>query len=556
MKALARLVALCVALAAPAAAAAQPNVVVITTDDQTLASMRHMPQVNALIGDAGVTFTSEITSYPLCCPSRVTQLTGQYSHNHGILHNAGPFGGFVNFDQGNDLPSWLQAAGYRTMHVGRYLNGYGDASGVPAGWSDWHATLGRSAFDYSRWRVNENGTVRAYPGPAAPLEHQTEFLGRRAAELVEAAAPGGRPFYLSLWFSAPHRGGPRDPDDPPIVGSPSPAPRHRDAFAGLAMPRPPSFDEADVRDKPQLVADQPRLSPATVAAIEENWRQEQESLLSVDDAVARLFGALERAGELDDTLILYTSDNGFMHGEHRRAREKVVPYEEAIRTPLLLRGPGVPRGRVDRRLVANVDVAPTILDAAGATAGRTLDGRSLFPLIEDPGLYWGRDVLLENGNGANAVGPYRGLRTRRFKYVRHGATGEYELYDLRSDPHELVNLDGRERYAGVQRELAARLRRLKSCAGRSCWTRPRLRLMVSCRRNGLRVRVGGSERTRVVRADVLAGRRRLASMRRQPLTRTLPPRRLRRGSRALLRVRAELRDGRLMTMDRRLRGCR
>ncbi|HEU0024198.1 MAG TPA: sulfatase [Thermoleophilaceae bacterium] len=568
MRQLITLAATVLALAAlvPAAAAARPNVVVLMTDDQTLASMRYMPQTRSLIGDAGVTFTSEITSYPLCCPSRVTQLTGQYAHNHGILHNAGPFGGFVNFDHGNDLPSWLQRAGYRTMHVGRYLNGYGEASGVPAGWSDWHATVGRSAFNYTAWRVNENGVIGSYPAPAGPPEHQTDFLGRRAAELIDEAAPGERPFYLSLWFSAPHRGGPRDADDPPIVGSPSPAPRHRDAFAGVPMPRPPSFDEASVRDKPQLVADRPRLTPEVEAAIEENWRQEIESLLSVDDAVARVIGTLERSGELQNTVIIYTSDNGFMHGEHRREREKVVPYEESIRTPLLVRGPGIPRGRRDRRLVANVDVAPTILDAADAVPGRTLDGRSLFPLFADATLQWGRDILLENGHGANSVGPYRGIRTTRFKYVRHRTTGEYELYDLRNDPYELTNLDGRARYGGVQARMAARLRRLQRCVGAGCSTRPALRLFVrsrpgagagrrSCLRGEVRVRVGGRDRGRVLRADILAGRRRVARIRRPPLVRSLPRSEVRRGRRTLLRLRAELRDGRLLTLDRRVDGC-
>jgi arylsulfatase A-like enzyme len=559
--------ALLAALPAGAAAQERPNIVVLMTDDQTLASMRYMPQTNRLIGGSGVTFDHSITSFPLCCPSRVTQLTGQYAHNHGILHNAGPFGGFAAFDHRNVLPGWLQQVGYRTMHVGRYLNGYEDDSGIPQGWSDWHAAVGRSAFDYESWRMNENGEIVGYPRPGGPPEYETDFFGRRASELIEDAAPGERPFYLSLWFTAPHRGAPRDPDDSPLVGSPSPAPRYRDAFAGVRMPRPPSFNEADVRDKPQLVSDRRRFTPEMAAAIQENWQQENESLLSVDDAVARVIGTLERTGELDRTLILYMSDNGFMHGEHRRETEKVLPYEEAIRTPLLVRGPGVPRGRRDHRLVSNVDVAATVLDAADAPPGRALDGRSLLPLLADPTLQWGRDILLENGNGANTVGPYRGIRTSRFKYVRHLATGEYELYDLAKDPYELRNLDGREGYWSVERELAARLRRLGRCAGAGCSTRPALRLFVrarpakgaghrSCVRGSVRVRVGGPESPHVVRTDLLSGRRRLARIRRAPFRDSLPRRELRAGRAARLRAKVVLRDGRLVTLDRRVRACR
>jgi N-acetylglucosamine-6-sulfatase len=556
--------AVALALAAWAApATAQPNVVVLMTDDQTQASMRYMTRTNLLLGDEGTTFEQAFATFPLCCPSRVTQLTGQYAHNHGVLHNSGPFGGYATFEHTNSMPAWLREGGYRTMHVGRYLNGYEEDSGVPSGWTDWHGLVGRNAFDYSSWRINENGDIRSYPGERRPQEYQTDFLARRAVDLIERAAPAERPFFLSLWFVAPHRGVPRDPDDLPGVSSPSPAPRHRDAFAAAALPRPPSFDEASVYDKPQVVADRPRLAPEVEASIEESWRQELESLLAVDEAVAEVVGALERSGELDDTLVVFTSDNGYMHGEHRRASGKVLPYEESIRVPLLMRGPGVPRGRLDRRLVANIDLAPTILDAAGVLPYRPQDGRSLLELLADPGLEWGRDVLIENGKGANTVPMYRGIRTPRFMYVEHRTTGEYELYDLHRDPHELTSLDGRERVELVQRDLAQRLRRLVHCVGAGCSTRPRVRALVRqttvaggrCPRK-LRVRVSGPERAAVVRADVHVGRRRLVSVREPPFPRWLGLRRPALPRAGLLRVRVTMRDGRLVTLDRRLPPCR
>jgi arylsulfatase A-like enzyme len=555
--------AVAVALMLAPGALARPNVVVLMTDDQTAASQRYMTRTNQLLGREGTTFTQAISSFPLCCPSRTTSLTGQYAHNHGVLHNAGPFGGFASFEQSNTLPVWLQAAGYRTTQIGRYLNGYEAAAGIPPGWSDWQVAPHSAAFNYRFWKVNENGTLRSHPSPQQPGEYQTDFFARRAVESIERSAPGDQPFYLSVWFPAPHRGGPRDADDPVGLGTPSPAPRHRDLFAGVPMLRPPSFDEARMGDKPQVVADRPRFTPERAAAVEENWRQELETLMAVDEGVDRIVDALRRTGELDNTLIVYLSDNGFMHGEHRALAEKVLPYEESIRVPLLLRGPGVPGGRVDTRLVANVDVPATILDATGVAPGRTQDGVSLLDLLADAGAELGRGILVENGNGANGIPRYRGIRTDRYLYVEHKTTGEQELYDLRRDPYELQSLDERERYDPVRADLRAKLARLAGCAGRGCHTHPHVRLLLRshgrplgrCLRDDLRVRVAGQDRAKVVRADVLLGDTRVATLRRQPLLTTIRAQRLRRGT--ALRVRAELRDGRLLTLDDdSLRACR
>jgi N-acetylglucosamine-6-sulfatase len=545
------------------------------TDDQTAASLPTMHHLNAQLAGEGTRFDQAIASFPLCCPARATHLTGQYAHNHGVLHNNPPFGGFVALDHANTLPVWLQNAGYRTMHVGRYLNGYEARHGIPTGWTDWHASPHSAAFNYATWKVNENGVLRNYPSADHPGEHQTDFTTRRAVELIDAAAPGDRPFLLSLWYVAPHRGGPRDPDDPPRPGTPSPAPRHRDAHAGASMPRNPNFNERNMYDKPQVVADRPRLSPELAAGVEENWRQELEALMGVDEGVAQIVEALRRTGELENTLIVFMSDNGFMHGEHRALAEKVLPYEESIHIPLVMRGPGVPRGRVDRRLVGNLDVTATILDAADATPGRVLDGRSLLELLDDPGAEWGRDILIENGNGANGVPTYRGIRTYRFLYVEHRTTGEYELYDLAVDPYQLRSLDGHERYAKVQRDLASRLRELTACVGLDCLARPHLTLMVrsagrpvrGCFSKDLRVQVRGSKRARLVYADVRVGRRLVERLLSIPTARgrgsgptllsgEVRREQIRRRGRFRLRVLAETEDGRKLTLDRVLRRCR
>jgi N-acetylglucosamine-6-sulfatase len=535
------------------------------TDDQTAASLRYMPNVNRLLVREGTLFQNSVASFPLCCPSRSTHLTGQYAHNHQVLHNAGPFGGFSRLDHANTLPVWLQAAGYRTMHVGRYLNGYEYSDGVPPGWSDWYGAPHSHAFNYTSWRVNENGSLVSHPDAAHPGEYETDFFGRRAGELIEQASPGDRPFYLQLWFVAPHRGSPRDPDDPAAVGTPSPKPSHRDQFDGVPFPRTPNFDEAHIGDKPQVVADRPRLDPETEAAIAENWRQELESLQSVDEAVARVVDTLARTGELANTLIVFTSDNGFMHGEHRAKAEKVLLYEESVRVPLVMRGPGIPRHWRDPRPVANIDVVPTIVDATGATARRKPDGRSLFPLLADRSAWWGRDILLENGNGANNVPPYRGIRTTRFVYAEHLTTGETELYDLERDPYELSNLVDDARYDPVRRDLASRLKTLKRCAGRGCQKHPALRLEVSsagrqlrdgaCPRSDLDLRIAGRDRRRVSVAVTFIGGRRVARASSEPDAQRIRKPRVRPGRRYRLRVRADLRDGRRLTLDRRLRGC-
>jgi len=296
--------------------------------------------------------------------------------------------------------------------------------------------------------------------------------------------------------------------------------------------------------------------------------------MAVDEGVAQIVEALRRNGRLENTLIVFLSDNGFMHGEHRALAEKVLPYEESIRVPLVLRGPGVPRARIDRRLVANVDVTSTILDATDVLPGRIQDGRSLLELLTDPGAEWGRDILIENGRGANGVPTYRGIRNYRFLYVEHRTTGETELYDLEKDPYELQSLDGHQKYARVQHDLHLRLNSLVHCIGVDCLARPHLSLSVrsggrkvtGCFTKDLRVQLRGSKRSRLLHADVMIGRRRVERLLNIPtargerggpvtLTGVVKREQIRRTGRFRLRVLAETIDGRKLTLDRTLRRC-
>jgi N-acetylglucosamine-6-sulfatase len=437
--------------------------------------------------------------------------------------------------------------------VGKFLNGYGrdNPLEIPPGWSEWYGSVDPSTYSYVGYTLNENGVLHTYD------EYSTDLYSARASDLIARLAPSRRPFFLSVAFLAPHSGGPRDPDDPGNPATPSPAPRHRDVFAAEPLPRPPSFNELDVSDKPASIQSRPLLRPARIVGLQENYQQRLESLLAVDEGVARIVSALRSSGELGRTLILFTSDNGFFHGEHRVPAGKVLVYEPSIRVPLILRGPGVPEDEHRGQPVTNADLAPTILDAAGARAGRIEDGRSLFPLLRDRGLQWGRDLFIEGGDGSRA--PFDALRTYRYLYVEY-ATGERELYDLRTDPYQLQSLHANPLYAPLVHRLSLRLAALRGCRGRACRARPHLGVRVRpehrCALRVLRARVVGGGRSHVERAGFYVKRRRVASDRSAPFFRRVPLRRVRRGHPFRLRVKLVTDDGRILTVDRRSRRCR
>jgi arylsulfatase A-like enzyme len=461
--------------AAPAAAAGEtPNVVVIMTDDQTAESMRVMQQTRALLGDEGVTFANSFVNLPLCCPSRATFLTGLYAHNHHVTTNAWPNGGFYKFEGSfgdANLATALQGAGYHTVLVGKHLNEYGarepDPALVPPGWSEWYATLEPNPDTYD-YRLNENGATVTYGD--APGDYKTDVLTAKALDVIDRQAAGAQPLFLWLSYTAPHGGGPDPSPQPPFDCDPGtqPAPRHATAFDTEPLPRPPNFNEADVSDKPPSIQNSPLLDAAQIQTLEGRYRCALEALLAVDEGVSSVTAALEAQGQLDNTLIIFTSDNGFYNGEHRDAEGKGTHYDPATRVPLLIRGPGVPAGVTSDELVVNADLAPTILDAAGVVPAVAPDGLSLLSLF-DPGLGWKRDeVLLENRS-------YAGVHDERYVYVEHDSgedAGSIELYDLSTDPYELENVHGDPAYTEVEEALATRLAALRDCAGATCSPAP------------------------------------------------------------------------------------
>ncbi len=451
----------------------RPNIIFILTDDLDATSIREMPRLTTLLVDRGISFAGFFVTTSLCCPSRSSILRGQYVHNHQVLTNRAPSGGFERFHalghEDSTVAVWLKATGYRTALMGKYLNGYpgsADPAYVPPGWDEWDSPVKGKPYGNFDYVMNENGRLVEYRH--RPEDYLTDVLSRKAAEFIRTSAKGSGPFFLYLATYAPH-------------APATPAPRHVGAFADAAAPRSPSFNEADITDKPDWVRTRPSLTAQQIAQIDEHYRQRLRSLLAVDEMVADLINVLRETGRLEQTYIFFTSDNGYHMGEHRLMPGKNTAYEEDIRVPLIVRGPGVTAGRTVEHLAMNIDFAPTFAALAGAALPSFVDGRSLVPLLgptPPPLSQWRQAFVTEHfvdagertggqprrrGGGAPA---FYGLRTRDAKYVEY-ATGERELYDLRTDPYELRNLAATAPQDLLSR-LAARLADLKRCRGQTC----------------------------------------------------------------------------------------
>jgi N-acetylglucosamine-6-sulfatase len=448
----------------------RPNVILILTDDldaQLLEEhMEDYPNLRELAAE-GTTFENAFVTDPLCCPSRATILRGQYAHNHEIVGNTWPRGGSQKFRVlglgESTIATWLQDGGYRTVLVGKYMNGY-YGTRVPVGWDDWYAIAG----DYLSTRLNENGRVNYYD---PERHHLDDVLAEKAASYIRRTADDDSPFFMWLGTSAPH-------------APATPAARHEGAFPKARLPRTPSFDEKDVSDKPDWVRNNPTLDQKQIAPMEDLYRDRLESMLAVDEMVGRLVNVLRKSGEW-------------------------TAYEEDIRVPLIVRGPGVPEGRTLPHLVLNNDLAPTFADLAGAKTPSFVDGRSLEPLLSTeptPEEEWRRAFLVEaaasEGRGPpsplvdeGSVKPlltgdplpegwrraaqsgvwsrvnwgrpgFEALRTEEHLYVEYG-TGERELYDLKKDPYQVDNVY-ENAGSDLVRRAEGRLATLRGCSGAGC----------------------------------------------------------------------------------------
>lgn len=486
----------------------KPNIVLITTDDQTLASLSVMSRVQRLLVDRGVSFEDNIASFPLCCPSRATWITGQYAHNHGVIDNTERNGGGYQSlrDPTRVLPAWLNQAGYDTALAGKWLHDYRTLDPAP-GWDRFWALTTPTMVDYYGYEITDSRGGKVTYGDDAS-EYLSDVLTRDyALPYIRAHARDPDPFFLHVSYIAPHWGrgrndaaGRRCANGKPFAfetAKAKPAPRDAGAFADEPLPMPASFNEADMSDKPGAVRGRDRLRKAAVRDLTERYRCELASLVAVDRAVGEIDAALDRARLTDRTYVIFTSDNGYMHGEHRIRAEKVQPYEEALKVPLVIRGPAIPQGVRVSDPVANVDLAPTILELAEVTPlpilfERPIDGRSLAPYTYGRGDA-DRAVLIESKRpprltaaGTFVAPSWVGVRTRRYTYVEHyraevgsleqgfglpigsGALTDMELYDLELDPQELRSRHADPAYTVTRAALAGALAQLRSCAGEDC----------------------------------------------------------------------------------------
>jgi N-acetylglucosamine-6-sulfatase len=438
-----------------------PNVIVVMTDDQRRGDMLALPETRQLIGRRGVTFNRSWATFPLCCPSRATNLTGQYAHNHGVRSNMPPNGGVVAFDDSATTTTALNDAGYRTALIGKYLHGYGalaqqDPPYIPPGWDRWLG-MGDPAFMWG-WSQVVNGKLRRWGIGRPPREYQTDVLARQARSFVGSSLRRNDPFFLTVSTLAPHAERLRGAGVRPRV-NPRPAPRHRHAYDHVPFPTTESFNERDVSDKPAWLQATPRLSATLRKQVRARYRDRLTSLGAVDDLVARIVDTLRDERALRDTLVIFTSDNGFLLGEHR-LRGKDVAYKEASQVPLLVRGPGLPKRARVSAPVGNIDVAATIYDATGVEPAVEQDGVSLYDVADNPGEYRDRELLIETKQSV-------GVRTSDFLYVEHDG-GDTELYDSHADPLELNSVHDDPAYAAIRSELAKRLDQLRDCEGEEC----------------------------------------------------------------------------------------
>ena len=480
----------------------RPSVVMVVVDDLDLAMYAdrdRFPVFHEEMVQRGTTLTNYFVTESLCCPSRASLLRGQYVHNTGIRSNVLPAGGFEKFRadglERSTLATWLDDAGYHTGLVGKYLNGYpeqGDETYVPPGWDAWVSPVRGNPYTQYNYTLNDNG--RFVQHGSTESDYLGDILNAEADDFIRTA-PADRPFFLYVAPFVPH-----EPAEPPA--------RYAEAFPDAELPRPPSFDQADLSAEPAWFRERRPLLTSEVRTMEVLYRLRLQSMLSVEDLLRKVFDTLAATGRLADTYVMITSDNGFHLGEHRLRPGKETAYEEDVHVPFVVRGPRVPAGERIDDLTSTVDVAPTISELTGAETPDFVDGSSLVERLfgAPPGANRRRAVLIEHrgrddvtgtdrtapfdpdatersGESAVPVRPtttrdrvraygsppsYTALRTERYLYVEY-ETGERQLYDLVADPFELRNLSATAPRELVDR-LAARLAALRTCAAEECRT--------------------------------------------------------------------------------------
>jgi N-acetylglucosamine-6-sulfatase len=426
----------------------QLNVVVILSDDERSDGMTVMQNVKHLLLDHGVNFTNAHVTTSMCGPSRASILTGQYSHHTGVFDNFGQHA-YPAFKaaESNDLPVWMHDAGYKTALVGKYINAYTGSAGhhaVPPGWDDWQVMDSIPMEAYYDYSINNNGRLEHYG--SKPSDYSTTVLTHKAVNFIHGAR---RPFFLYFAPVAPHL---------PAI----PSKRDQGKLENIAPIHSPAFNQRNIGKEPWRFWHKDMLSAAAQLYINHVRIRQQESLLALDRSVRSVVQALRDRHELKHTVIVYTSDNGFLWGEHRLGG-KVWPYQESTHVPLIVRAPWTNTPLRNNQPVLNIDLAPTIAALAGITPNLPEDGRSLVPFLYGEQTPWrhawleeflGKDMLHDGGPP-----PYVALQTRRSLYAEY-RNGWRELYNLKNDPWELNNIAGSPRTKPLQATLSGDLTRL------------------------------------------------------------------------------------------------
>lgn len=430
-----------------------PNLVVVVTDDQRTDTISYMPTLTSL-AEQGTNFTNGYVTTPVCCPSRSSILTGQYTHNHGVLTNGAQYA-FGAFADDDTLATWLQDAGYSTALIGKYLNGYNAKSVVyvPPGWDTFQTFADDEKYyrysltEYVNRELSKNSSYKS-----ELTDYSTDVLTEKAVEFIESTEiDDDKPFFLLFTPHSPHR---------PYT----PADTYKDTLTDLDAYTPPSLNEADVSDKTGFTKDLENLSTDQLVEVETIRQASLETLLSVDDSLAAFMDTLESTGELDNTVIIFLSDNGYQWGEHRIPYGKSTPYEESIKVPFVVYDGRNPVAESRDELILNIDIAPTILELAGVETPETVDGQSFLNILSGTEIDWRSDFLIENWNDQPYADPFVGLHEEGWVYI-HFDNGTEELYNLVDDPYQLSNLAENSEYDDRVSNMRNRTITLMQCSG-------------------------------------------------------------------------------------------
>jgi len=403
---------------------AKPNIVFVLTDDQFPGTENAMPALKSNVTSQGVKFTNMTSTFPLCCPGRATIQRGQYAHNTHIYGNSLPLGGWAKFrNQGlqrSTMATWLNRSGYQTGLFGKYMNNYTERY-IPPGWDRWYAWNGPN----EGWsHLNDQGHGRPLDRPEAD-----SLVSKNALKFLDNRLNNAAPVFAFVNFGAMHE---------PYYH----AKIDDDRFKGAGVPRTPAFNEDNVRDKPPKVKNLSRLSSSEISGLDRDYRNGLRSLMRVDRFIGAASDLLRSKGEMDNTYFVFYTDNGDHFGQHRLEHGKLRPYKEDTGFPLILRGPGIPRGVKNGDLLGTHDIASTLASMGGANIPAFVDGRSFLGLAKAPSAPWPRTaVLSEMENNDSPPHKWDMLRMGHEVYTRHEG-GDKEYYDLAKDSLQLHNALG------------------------------------------------------------------------------------------------------------------